>query len=159
MNDATYEDGQERPITVTGIDAEDLTVISALVQDAVLPITEMTYDRKARSFGLLLNRFRWEEHGADRQRQSHERVQSLLVLRDVETVQSNGLDFSDQDIVLSLLSLSFEPGADGAGQITLVFAGDGAVALTVECINVTLKDVSKPYVAPSRKAPQHPEGF
>jgi hypothetical protein len=34
---------------------------------------------------------------------------------------------------------------------------DGAIAIDVECINVTLKDVTRPYVAPSRKAPNHPD--
>jgi hypothetical protein len=57
--------------------------------------------------------------------------------------------------VLSLLSIGFEPAADGAGRLVLTFAGDGAVALEVEALDMRLEDVTKPYAAPSRKVPDH----
>ena len=60
-----------------------------------------------------------------------------------------------QGAVLSLLSLGFEPGPDGTGRVVLVLAGDGAVALEVECLNATLRDVTRPYLAPSGKVPGH----
>jgi hypothetical protein len=46
-------------------------------------------------------------------------------------------------------------GEDGTGVLTLVLAGDGAVALEVEALDVTLQDVTRPYLAPSGKAPDH----
>ena len=58
---------------------------------------------------------------------------------------------------MSLLSISFEPGEDGTGRIVLTLAGDGAIALDVETIDAKLQDVTRPYVAPSRKTPDHPE--
>jgi hypothetical protein len=63
----------------------------------------------------------------------------------------------DADTVLSLLSISFEAGEDGTGTVILTLAGDGAIALSVEALEVVLRDVTRPYVAPSHKAPQHPE--
>jgi hypothetical protein len=36
-----------------------------------------------------------------------------------------------------------------------VLAGDGAIALEVEAVEVVLSDVSRPYYAPSLKAPAH----
>jgi len=54
-----------------------------------------------------------------------------------------------------LLSLSFEPGQDGAGRLEITLAGDGAVALDVEVLDVTLQDVTRPYIAQSRSAPSH----
>jgi hypothetical protein len=59
--------------------------------------------------------------------------------------------------VLSLLTLSWTPSEDGAGRITLILAGDGAVAVDVEALEVTLKDVTAPYVATSGKTPDHPD--
>jgi len=59
--------------------------------------------------------------------------------------------------VLSLLSLDWQEGEDGTGRITLMLAGDGAVAVDVECIDVALRDVTRPYLAPSRKVPDHSE--
>ena len=64
--DASFEDGAERPLNLGAMDTDDLKVISALVQDAVFPITEMKYDRKARRFALLINRFRWEDKSQTR---------------------------------------------------------------------------------------------
>ncbi len=50
---------------------------------------------------------------------------------------------------------SFVPGEDGTGRLILILAGDGAIALEVECLNARLRDVSKPYAAPSGHAPDH----
>ena len=92
-----------------------------------------------------------------RSRRPVERVQTLLAFDDVLKVQSQGIERGDKDMVLSLLTLTFEPSEDGAGRILLTFAGDGALALEVEAINIMLQDVTRPYIAPSRQAPSHPE--
>lgn len=155
MTDARFEDGGEAPLRLKALDAEDLTVVSALVQDAVFPITEMRWDRARRRFALLVNRFRWEE-GARIGEHPPERVQSVLAIEDVMAVASQGIDRDDRDAVLSLLALDWQPGEDGTGRLVLVLAGDGAIAVDVECIDVTLRDVTRPYLAPSRKVPDHP---
>jgi len=152
--DATFEEGGEAPLNLGALDAEDLKVISALVQDAVFPANEMTWSPAQRRFAILLNRFRWEDKGRDRH--GPERVRSLLVIDEVLGVASQGVPYRDPDTILSLLSVEFEPGADGAGHILLTLAGDGAIRLQVEAVGVTLKDVTRPYRAPSGKAPDHP---
>ncbi len=158
MNDARFEDADEGPLRLIAQDAEGLSVLSTLLQDAVFPITEMTYAAKRRRFALLLNRFRWEDReAAERQKRGFERVQSLLVFEDVLSVQSQGIDRKDADTVLSLLSISFVPTEFGAGRIELILAGDGTIALQVEALDATLRDVSKPYLAPSRHVPTHEE--
>ena len=151
--DARFEDGRETPLNLGALDTDDLQVLSSLVQDAVFPITEMQWNAKARRFGLLLNRFRWEDDGDTRH--APERVQSVLAFDTVLQVASQGIDRSDKDMILSLLSVGFEPGADGAGDILLTLAGDGALRLSVEAIEATLKDVTRPYVAPSKSVPKH----
>jgi hypothetical protein len=156
MTDARFEDGDEGPLRLLAHGAEDLAVIAALVQDAVFPITEMTWHRKTRSFALLLNRFRWEDHdAAQRAGRPFERVRSLLTFEGVLAVRSQGIDRDDRDTVLSILSLTFTPGQDGAGRVELVLAGDGGVELQVEAVDAVLADVSRPYLAPSGKAPDH----
>lgn len=152
-DDAKFEDGREAPLNLGALDAEDLQVVSSLAQDAVFPITEMTYARAQRRFALLINRFRWEDEGQGRH--APERVQSVLAFDLVQNVATNGIDRDDKDMILSLLSVSFEPSKDGAGDILLTLAGDGAIRLQVEAIEVTLKDVTRPYVAPSKSAPRH----
>ena len=154
MTDARFEDGREAPLNLGALDAEDLKVVSSLVQDAVLPVEEMRWDTKAGRFALLLNRFRWEDGPAHGTRP--ERVQSVLSFGTVLSVASNGIDRSDTETILSLLTVTFEPTEDPSGHILLTFAGDGALRLTVEVVEVSLKDVTKPYLAPSRKTPTHP---
>ncbi|MCG7520831.1 DUF2948 family protein [Ruegeria sp. Ofav3-42] len=158
MTDASFEDGREAPLNLGAEDADDLQVISTLTQDAVFPITEMTWRPSERRFGLLLNRFRWEDKDAAARRdRPFERVQSVLVFNSVLSVASQGVDRGDKDMVMSLLSVDFEAGDDGAGQIMLTLAGDGAIRLSVEALDATLKDVTRPYQAPSGQAPHHPE--
>ena len=153
MSDAKFEDGREAPLNLGALDADDLQVLSSLVQDAVFPVTEMKYARAQRRFALLINRFRWEDAGGGRY--APERVQSLLAFDLVLGVASQGIDRMEKDTILSLLSLSFEPAKDGAGDILLTLAGDGAIRLRVEAIEATLKDVTRPYVAPSKSVPRH----
>ena len=156
--DARFEDGKEGPLRLKALDTEDLQVIAALAQDAVFPAAEMRYDSKARRFALLLNRFRWEDvPNATARKRGFERVQAVLAFEDVKRVQSQGVDKSDPDMVFSLLSVAFTPGEDGAGRIELTLAGDGVIALDVEALEVVLRDVTRPYVAPSGKVPSHPE--
>lgn len=151
--DARFEDGREAPLNLAALEADDLPVLSALCQDAVFPITEMSYGRKSRRFAILLNRFRWEDKGSTQTRP--ERVQSVLVVEHVLGVASQGIDRSDTDVILSVLSVQFEPGEDGAGDVLVTLAGDGAVRLRVEALEVSLRDVTKPYRAPSGKTPAH----
>lgn len=156
VEDARFEDGGDRPLRLKALDADDLAVIAALAQDAVFPATEMRWDRKARRFAILLNRFRWEDKGrAEARKRDFERVQSVLVIEDVMAVRTQGVDPRDADMVYALLAIGFVPGGDGMGRIELTLAGDGAVAVEVEALEVVLKDVTRPYVAPSRKAPAH----
>ncbi|OZA01148.1 MAG: hypothetical protein B7Y02_17820 [Rhodobacterales bacterium 17-64-5] len=138
MGDARFEDADDAPLRLIAQEAGDLQVLAALVQDAVFPITEMTWSRRQRRFALLLNRFRWEDRAAaEREGRPFERVRSLLVFETVLGVRTQGIDRADKDVVLSLLSVSFAPGDEGAGVIDLILAGDGAVALQVEALEVT----------------------
>lgn len=158
MSDATFEDGGEAPLNLGALDTEDLAVISALCQDAVVPVPEISWLPARRRFALLLNRFRWEDRDAALARgRPVERVQSVLAIDGVLGVASQGLDRSQADVILSVLSITFEPGDAPGGHVILTLAGDGALRLAVEALDVTLKDVTRPYLAPSRKAPEHPE--
>ncbi len=156
-DDARFEDGAERALRLKAEDAEDLGVIAALVQDAVLPGSEMSWRAGKRRFACLINRFRWEDGAGRDGRHPPERVQAVLQFDDVLAVKSQGMEAGTlKDVVLSLLTLAFEPGEDGSGRVLLTFAGDGVIGLDVEALNVTLQDVTRPYVAPSGKAPEHP---
>lgn len=120
-------------------DETDLQVISAAVQDAVAQIGAHKYQARKRRLTLELNRFRWE--GIDPAEKTQERVRAILGFDSVLAVRSRGITKSDPELVISILSISFEPAADApAGTVRILFAGDGEIALDVECLDVTLLD-------------------
>ncbi|WP_375263737.1 DUF2948 family protein [Palleronia sp.] len=152
--DARFEDAQGGPLRLRAWDIDDLAVLSSLVQDAVLPVTEIRWDQKQRRVGLLLNRLRREDPrvaaGAE-----VERVQCVLAIEDVMGVRVSGVEQGDRDLVCAVLSVTMEPGEDGTGTVLITLAGDGAIAVSVEALEVTLRDVTRPYHAPSGKVPDH----
>lgn len=156
MADARFEDGAERPLKLVAMDAEGLQVIAALAQDAVFTGSDLSRDRKRRQFGLLLNRFRWEDRdAAQAEGRAFERVRAALVFDGVLSVQTLGIRPGDDDTILSLLSIDYAPTDEVAGTVTLVLAGDGAIRLQVESLEVALRDVTRPYRAVSGRAPDH----
>jgi hypothetical protein len=156
MADATFEDGADAPLRLIARDDGDLGVIASLLQDAVFPITDMAYEARQRRFALLVNRFRWEDRAAaEAAGRPYERVRAMLVVEDVLRVRTSGIDRTDRDVVLSALTFGFAPGPDGTGTLTLTLAGDGAVALEVEALEVRLDDVTRPHRAVSKAVPRH----
>lgn len=157
VRDASFSDADPRPMALRAEDADDLRIMSALVQDAVLTGADISHDPKARRLALLINRFRWEDaEQARAEGRGFERVRALLIVNDVLRLQSDGIDRAD-DTVLELLALDWQPGEDGTGRLSLAFAGDGTLAAEVECLNLDLRDVTRPYLAPSGRAPSHPD--
>ncbi len=141
----------DAPLRLLAEDADDLSVISAALQDAVLKIGDITFEPKARRLTLALNRFRWEK-GVKRP----ERVRSGLQLNGVLKVQARNLRRDARNAVLSLLDVTFEPSGapeDPGGAVILRFAGDGDMRAQVEALDVALADVSPPW--PARRAPSH----
>ncbi|TPE50693.1 DUF2948 family protein [Amaricoccus solimangrovi] len=158
FEDARFEDGGEPALRLRAETAADLEVISALTQDAVGQTSDIAWLPRRRRFTLLLNRFRWEDAtAAGRQGRPVERTRALLTIEGVLRARANGIDPKDRDLVVSLLSLAFVPREDGAGALTLVLAGEGEIVLDVECLDVALTDVTRPYPAPSGRAPRHPD--
>jgi hypothetical protein len=156
--DARFEDGAERPLRLRAETSDDLAVISALLQDAIVQTADTAWMPRRRRFTALVNRFRWEDApAARRQDRPVERVRALVSIENALEVRANGIDPRDRALVAVLLALGFEPGAEGAGTLRLVLSGDGEIAVEVEALEVTLTDVTRPYGAPSGRTPSHPE--
>ncbi|TKW68723.1 MAG: DUF2948 family protein [Paracoccus denitrificans] len=156
MSDASFHDVDPGPLTLRAEGAEDVGVLSMLVQDAVLTGADMTFDRKRRQLALLINRFRWEDaDAATREGREFERVRAVLLISDITGLRSDGIRRDDPDEVLSLLALDWQAGEDGTGKLALQFAGDGTIVADVECISIDMRDVTRPYVANSGHMPKH----
>ena len=156
--DAGFNDALDRPLNLGAQDAEDLQVISSLTQDAILTVDDLKWNRAERQLVFLLKRFRWEDvELAKQQGRNPERVQSLLVIQNATGLASQGIDRKQADIVLSLMSLEFSGAEDGVGDLILTFSRDGALKVQVDGLDVALRDVTRPYVAPSKQVPNHDE--
>jgi len=154
--DAGFNDALDRPLNLGAQDAEDLQVISSLTQDAVLTVDDLKWNRAKRQLVCLLKRFRWEDSDlAKQQGRDPERVQSLLVIQNATGLASLGIDRKQADVVLSMMSLDFSGAEDGVGDLILTFSGDGALRVQVDGLDVALRDVTRPYVAPSKQVPNH----
>ncbi|AXS42475.1 DUF2948 family protein [Breoghania sp. L-A4] len=139
-------------LKLAALDAEDLQVVSAHVQDAVVKLADMHWQPAEQRFMLVVNRFVWDSVTGKRQRQ-YERRRSALHFNRVMAVRSSGIDRSNKDAVLELLALAFEESEAPAGQLTLVFAGGGAVQLDVECIEAQLADLGAAWATDNK--PEH----
>ena len=126
-------------LKLAAIDEEDLAVISAHVQDAVLKVGDMVYLPGENRFAIAMNRFNWERSG-DRRRE-FERRRSALVFDRVRAVRTSHIDRDRPEAVLELLALRFSTTDAPDGLVELTFAGGGGVQLDVECIETRLTDL------------------
>ena len=133
-------------------DAEDLAVISAILQDSLVTVAEMAYLPDERRFVLVANRFKWEPAAGPAQAKA-ERVLTGLCIDGVMNVSRRGFSPRDSDRILSLLALHTEGGGMPASLI-LDFAGGSSVQLEVEQILCHLDDLGEPW--PTRWRPKHP---
>ena len=141
-----------KPLRLLAEEAEDLEIISAAVQDAVVKAENLNYEARHRRFALEINRFRWEE--GTQKRGEAERVRSLLAFDGVLGVKTRAVNKADPEMILSLLQVTFTPDAEPpGGKVTLLFAGDGEIALTVEALDATLLDSD--YIWHTRHTPNH----
>lgn len=139
-------------LKIIALDVEDLKIISAHCQDAVLKVSDIRFSASENRMILALNRFVWEK-GAGK-KTVPERRRSALHFERVLKVSSQGLNLSAKETVLSLLAIKFETSLEPSGTIDLLFANDITIKLEVECIEVQLSDMLAAWEASSK--PKHP---
>ncbi|MDG4895290.1 MULTISPECIES: DUF2948 family protein [unclassified Mesorhizobium] len=136
-------------LKLIALDDQDLSIVSAHVQDAVMKVSDLEYLPAAKRFVLTMNRFVWEAKSG-LFRQHNERRQSVLHFDRVLGVKTSGIPRDKPAEVLSLLAISFIAISKPAGIVELVFSGGGTIMLDVECIEARLADVGGSWEATSR---------
>lgn len=141
-------------LKLVALDDEDLQIISAHLQDAVLKVADLAYHPREKRFVLAANRFVWENPDKKTLRKrSFERRRTALHFDRVIGVKVVGIDRTRTDDVLSLLTVNFTVGDAPAGIIELIFSGNAAIRLDVECIETQLTDLGPAWETGSR--PHH----
>jgi hypothetical protein len=134
-------------------DAEDLAVISTCLQDSLVSVRDLAYDRENRTFMFVANRFRWETPpNPDGNGAEFERVLCGVLFEAVDGVAYRGFRRSEEDRILSLLAIRADLG-DNA--IDFDFAAGAAIRLTAAAIRCHARDLGEPWPTPWR--PDHPD--
>lgn len=136
------------PLKLIALDGEDLQIVSAHVQDAVMKVGDLQFAPREKRFVAAMNRYAWEGGGGLFGRK-RERRNAVLHFDRVLAARTHGIDPKRPDEVLSLLAITFVPGVAPAGVIELVFSGGGVIRLEVECIEARLSDLGGAWQASS----------
>lgn len=135
------------PLRLLAEDADDLQIISAALQDAILRPVDIVWEKSARTLTIAFSRFCWEC--------GETRVMCAMQFGDVLAVKSRRLSRSP-DASLELLALDFIPTDSPGGKVILMFAGGGDLRIDVECLDAVVTDISERW--PARIAPTHLDG-
>jgi hypothetical protein len=144
-------------LKLIALDADDLAVLSAHLQDAVIQVEDIAYLPKERRFAAVGNRFDWMAAASGSSpNDGYARRRAAVRFERVLGAQVQAIDLKNKRAVLSLLAVTFEPTAAPEGHVTLHFAEGGAIRLHVECVEAELKDLGPVWQVNFK--PQHPDG-
>jgi hypothetical protein len=121
------------------LDADDLAVISAHVQDAAVSVGDIIWRQSEKRLVVGMSRLDWEQtlSGDITPR----RLVSALRFDRVLACKSRDIDLDTPDVALELLGIEFHPAEPPGGSAVLMFAGGGALRLDVECLECELADL------------------
>ncbi|MFM1815154.1 MAG: hypothetical protein RLZ98_1849 [Pseudomonadota bacterium] len=147
-------------LKLIALDEEDLKVISAHLQDAVVRCADIGYVPQGKRFAMFVRRFNWESAHASnpetvQNKGPFERRLAAVRMERVLAVRYKGMRPGGGDQVLNLLALEFTGGEAPGGTLTLRFSGEAAMQLDVECIEVEISDLGAAWE--TRNRPEHPE--
>ena len=135
-------------LKLLALDADDLGVISAAVQDSLVAVRDCAFFADEKRFVLLLNRFRWEADATVET--AYWRTHSAMVFNTVQAVHHHRIPLKEPDRVLELLAA----GVERPGLVILRFAADRAIRLEIDRLACHLGDVGEPWATPWK--PAHP---
>ena len=157
-DDARFEDAPftDRPLRLRAEDADDLVVVSSLMQDAVARTRDIRWLPRRRRLVILANRFRWEDAEEARARdRPFERVRTALTVENVLAIRARDVDPADADAVTAVLALGWEETGEGAGRLTVSLADGARIVATSEALEATLVDLTRPWEAKAATMPSH----
>ena len=135
-------------------DADDLSVIAANLQDALVRVGDMAYLPDSKQFAMIASRFDWIDAAKSGGACGCERCRTGLHFGRVLKVSCLGFDGRDEALVLNLLEIGFKETEPPAGFVEFIFSAGRALRLEVECLEAEIRDLGFRWQA--RSAPHHP---
>jgi hypothetical protein len=126
-------------LKLVALDRDDIEVVSAHLQDAVLKAADIHWRPAERRVVIALNRFDWE--AANGGAPEFRRCRTALRFERVLACQCRNIDAAARDQALNLLTVAFDESDPPGGAVILTFSGGAALRLTVECLEVELADL------------------
>ena len=136
------------PLKLRARSVEDFAVVSAALQDALVPLGDISHFPDEKTFMMVVNRFRWEQDGAQT-----ERTHAGLRFDAVRQAQFRGIDRSDRSQFLSFLAIAFDGDEAAEGIVVMHFAGGGLIRLNVGGLYCILADLGQSW--PTQWTPVH----
>ena len=133
---------------------EDLRVVSAHLQDAIVNINDIANLKKNKILLLQLNRFMWEDMEKGLLRKN-KRIRTILKFENVIKVKSRNINLAGKDKFLDFLTIETNQMTDNNYEMKILFAGDSIVKVTAEVIEVTLDDQGEAW--DTKNKPKHKE--
>ena len=127
------------PLKLAALDADDLEVVSAHLQDAVVCVGDVYWRPPEKRLVISLARFDWE--GSLGESQEFQRRRTALRFDRVVSVKCKNVDCTNKQAILNLLAVEFEETDTPAGVVTLTFSGEAVARLEVECLECELVDL------------------
>lgn len=139
-----------KPLRMIAEDEDDLQIIAACLQDALIPLSGMEYDQEEKNFYFIANRFCWECSPEILEENSYyARVPTGLTFSHVTNIQIKELNLRNKNELVNLLTIHNKD----ENSIHLIFSGGAEIKLTVNQLYCRLKDVDEPYHTPNK--PSH----
>ena len=131
---------------------EDLRIVAAHLQDAIVLTKDIASLKKNRIFLIQLNRFMWEdiEKGILRK---NKRIRTVLKFDNVIGVLSKNINTRENKSFLDFLTIESNLLPDKSYEIKLIFSGDAVIKIKAEVIDVALDDQGSPWE--SKNQPKH----
>ena len=131
---------------------DDLRVVSAHLQDAIVNIADIANLEKNKIFLMQMNRFMWEdvEKGVFRK---NKRIRTILKFENVIRVRSKNIKQSKKDKFLDFLTIESNKMPDNNYEMKIVFSSDLIIRVISEVIEVTLDDQGEAW--DTKNMPKH----
>ncbi|HEY0566791.1 MAG TPA: DUF2948 family protein [Xanthobacteraceae bacterium] len=126
-------------LKLVALDQDDLEVISAHLQDAVLKVSDVIWRPAEKRLVVGLNRFDWE--AAQWDKPEYRRRRAALRFDCVKSIKCRHVSPAKKDAVLNLLAVSFDLDDPPSGVVTLHFSGGAALRVEVECLEAQISDL------------------
>jgi hypothetical protein len=126
-------------LKLIALDADDLAVISAHVQDAHVRTSDIIWRQDDKRLVVGMSRLDWEQTLSGQT--SPRRLVAALRFDRVLSCKSRNIDLAAADAALELLGIDFHPADAPSGSAVLLFSHGEALRLDVECLECELTDL------------------